>query len=104
MNRPFWSSSLKCSQLAHWGTRLELASSTRGAFSCVLNTPTGLPDWISRDSSASSFFSDSRRSEEQTSELQSPCNLVCRLLLEKKKNTSNLLTQMLYSTYARYWD
>src|SRR2546426_8960080 len=27
-----------------------------------------------------------RRSEEHTSELQSPCNLVCRLLLEKKKN------------------
>src|SRR5256885_7215919 len=32
-----------------------------------------------------------RRSEEHTSELQSPCNLVCRLLLEKKKtNTSRL--------------
>src|SRR5256885_4117869 len=29
----------------------------------------------------------SARSEEHTSELQSPCNLVCRLLLEKKKNT-----------------
>src|SRR5256885_9824811 len=28
------------------------------------------------------------RSEEHTSELQSPCNLVCRLLLEKKKNHS----------------
>src|SRR5256885_10516819 len=28
-----------------------------------------------------------RRSEEHTSELQSPCNLVCRLLLEKKNNT-----------------
>src|SRR5256885_3702606 len=28
------------------------------------------------------------RSEEHTSELQSPCNLVCRLLLEKKKGTS----------------
>src|SRR2546426_5191511 len=28
-----------------------------------------------------------RRSEEHTSELQSPCNLVCRLLLEKKKNS-----------------
>src|SRR2546426_7850196 len=28
------------------------------------------------------------RSEEHTSELQSPCNLVCRLLLEKKKSTS----------------
>src|SRR2546426_2042026 len=26
------------------------------------------------------------RSEEHTSELQSPCNLVCRLLLEKKKD------------------
>src|SRR5256885_3580796 len=29
----------------------------------------------------------STRSEEHTSELQSPCNLVCRLLLEKKKTT-----------------
>src|SRR5256885_11080913 len=28
-----------------------------------------------------------RRSEEHTSELQSPCNLVCRLLLEKKKTS-----------------
>src|SRR5256885_6302576 len=30
-------------------------------------------------------YSDARRSEEHTSELQSPCNLVCGLLLEKKK-------------------
>src|SRR5256885_7409912 len=30
---------------------------------------------------------DEVRSEEHTSELQSPCNLVCRLLLEKKKYT-----------------
>src|SRR2546426_9207300 len=30
------------------------------------------------------------RSEEHTSELQSPCNLVCRLLLEKKKKTKNI--------------
>src|SRR5256885_8266334 len=29
---------------------------------------------------------ETARSEEHTSELQSPCNLVCRLLLEKKKN------------------
>src|SRR5256885_13140008 len=28
------------------------------------------------------------RSEEHTSELQSPCNLVCRLLLEKKKTVN----------------
>src|SRR5256885_11492500 len=32
------------------------------------------------------------RSEEHTSELQSPCNLVCRLLLEKKNVTTSLLT------------
>src|SRR2546426_3025976 len=30
------------------------------------------------------------RSEEHTSELQSPCNLVCRLLLEKKKKKGGL--------------
>src|ERR1039457_3571510 len=30
------------------------------------------------------------RSEEHTSELQSPCNLVCRLLLEKKKNKKQI--------------
>src|SRR5256885_12136256 len=32
------------------------------------------------------------RSEEHTSELQSPCNLVCRLLLEKKRTYSALMT------------
>src|SRR5256885_7745393 len=32
-----------------------------------------------------SILIQSVRSEEHTSELQSPCNLVCRLLLEKKK-------------------
>src|SRR5256885_3979154 len=31
------------------------------------------------------------RSEEHTSELQSPCNLVCRLLLEKKQDADQLL-------------
>src|SRR5256885_12006620 len=30
------------------------------------------------------------RSEEHTSELQSPCNLVCRLLLEKKKDAHHV--------------
>src|SRR5256885_7090776 len=32
------------------------------------------------------FGEPTRRSEEHTSELQSPCNLVCRLLLEKKND------------------
>src|SRR5256885_4482332 len=36
------------------------------------------------------------RSEEHTSELQSPCNLVCRLLLEKKKKSRQL--QAAYSS------
>src|SRR2546426_5046784 len=35
--------------------------------------------------SANTIYAAKRRSEEHTSELQSPCNLVCRLLLEKKK-------------------
>src|SRR2546426_5019780 len=34
-----------------------------------------------------------QRSEEHTSELQSPCNLVCRLLLEKKKKKRNTTNQ-----------
>src|SRR5256885_13190259 len=34
-----------------------------------------------------------QRSEEHTSELQSPCNLVCRLLLEKKKKIYRQYTQ-----------
>src|SRR6478735_10646991 len=34
-------------------------------------------DWVASDADF--------RSEEHTSELQSPCNIVCRLLLEKKK-------------------
>src|SRR5256885_1144309 len=37
----------------------------------------------------------STRSEEHTSELQSPCNLVCRLLLEKKKNQKELTKMQL---------
>src|SRR5256885_5647534 len=36
------------------------------------------------------------RSEEHTSELQSPCNLVCRLLLEKKKKLHELEIHCVY--------
>src|SRR2546426_4225197 len=38
------------------------------------------------------------RSEEHTSELQSPCNLVCRLLLEKKKRPTPTTPTRLQST------
>src|SRR5256885_11726461 len=40
----------------------------------------------------------SPRSEEHTSELQSPCNLVCRLLLEKKKTVISSTLQFATTT------
>src|SRR2546426_5119071 len=42
-----------------------------------------------------SRFAREGRSEEHTSELQSPCNLVCRLLLEKKKKKKKQSTHSL---------
>src|SRR5688572_32502027 len=44
-----------------------------------------------RPGSASPYSPSSRRSEEHTSELQSQSNLVCRLLLEKKKKNKNTM-------------
>src|SRR5437867_6316574 len=41
------------------------------------------------ESATPSPFESTRRSEEHTSELQSPYDLVCRLLLEKKKEKKN---------------
>src|SRR2546426_9361534 len=52
-----------------WGCR---AVSVGGTLLALVGTLPFL--WMTQD-----------RSEEHTSELQSPCNLVCRLLLEKKK-------------------
>src|SRR5688500_19277124 len=56
-------------------------SATRRAMARCASVPT-LPATAPR----------SMRSEEHTSELQSPCNLVCRLLLEKKKRKRNART------------
>src|SRR5256885_8681756 len=42
-------------------------------------------DQLLHDREAETEATVGARSEEHTSELQSPCNLVCRLLLEKKK-------------------
>src|ERR1022692_1795595 len=42
------------------------------------------------------------RSEEHTSELQSPCNLVCRLLLEKKTGTGRIPTRRSRWTLQQY--
>src|SRR5256885_11130033 len=41
------------------------------------------------------------RSEEHTSELQSPCNLVCRLLLEKKQQLALLLLLVIVAFSSR---
>src|SRR5256885_11945332 len=41
--------------------------------------------WSCQVSDSTARTAPAIRSEEHTSELQSPCNLVCRLLLEKKK-------------------
>src|SRR5256885_2397726 len=49
---------------------------------------------ISYSLSASKGTSPTSRSEEHTSELQSPCNLVCRLLLEKKKYDQGLVDRI----------
>src|SRR5438876_7476967 len=45
----------------------------------------------------------SARSEEHTSELQSPVHLVCRLLLEKKNNKSDNMTQKHSDNRSRYY-
>src|SRR6516162_10216189 len=41
----------------------------------------------------------SKRSEEHTSELQSPCNLVCRLLLDKKKKRGRKASEQLLNLH-----
>src|SRR5256885_5447026 len=47
-----------------------------------------------RDGDQRIFTGMAKRSEEHTSELQSPCNLVCRLLLEKKKKKKNSISNI----------
>src|SRR5256885_7583977 len=47
---------------------------------------TACSPWLPCRGERTKAASSRSRSEEHTSELQSPCNLVCRLLLEKKKN------------------
>src|SRR2546430_8369902 len=64
-----------------------------------LSMPTGPPPNLSRTHCRSlrSMTSRPERSEEHTSELQSQSNLVCRLLLEKKKNADrDVLYEQLY--------
>src|SRR5437764_1599006 len=57
------------------------------------------PPWRSRCSRATA-----RRSEEHTSELQSPMYLVCRLLLEKKKKKQNNKRELNQRTRTKQYD
>src|SRR2546426_1925121 len=58
----------------------------------ALATTLGLVAGLVPSAAASGTIRVALRSEEHTSELQSPCNLVCRLLLEKKKKRSKCAT------------
>src|SRR2546421_7063856 len=70
----------------------------------------GGDDWIGGDSGADTLVggAGNDRSEEHTSELQSRSDLVCRLLLEKKKKTMikgyTLVSKQLYLTATRVRD
>src|SRR5207248_11136630 len=58
-----------------------------------LSGPLEVYELIGAGSVRSRLQAAAARSEEHTSELQSPYDLVCRLLLEKKKNTSHRSNQ-----------
>src|SRR2546426_2177938 len=64
------------------------ARNSSGSWPQLISTGQGLPclKYFSRICRPCLPGEIHNRSEEHTSELQSPCNLVCRLLLEKKKN------------------
>src|SRR5205807_9829028 len=57
-----------------WTVKLEETGGTKPSMAATVRVPANVAE---------------PRSEEHTSELQSPCNLVCRLLLEKKKKNKN---------------
>src|SRR2546422_8412030 len=81
----------KATNVRSRGSRPRSIETTRVASSMLVVTIAWIPHAASssdRPSGAATFVSIARvaRSEEHTSELQSRLHLVCRLLLEKKKN------------------
>src|SRR2546426_6745290 len=69
------------------GRSLPVRRSRTGPSTCGITSPARVTS--TQSPSRMSFASIKSRSEEHTSELQSPCNLVCRLLLEKKKKNKH---------------
>src|SRR3989454_6506409 len=76
------STTVSCGALAV-GVAASCTATVTDTDSGTKTTPTGTVNWSSSDAAGAV-----QRSEEHTSELQSPCNLVCRLLLEKKKTST----------------
>src|SRR2546426_9004758 len=82
---------------------VRIATSSRVCHEAVISRPAPAPSGAGRPAAAPRGsrhkgragrripVGRSPRSEEHTSELQSPCNLVCRLLLEKKKKQSEMI-------------
>src|SRR5260370_18907019 len=71
-----------------------------GSFHQGISQPPKKRVTVSAEIAAMAMYSDmkkSARSEEHTSELQSHLNLVCRLLLEKKKNVMQRLSSTRYT-------
>ena len=66
-----------------------------------VTSPTTTADDSDDADTAHTSSKSTPRSEEHTSELQSPCNLVCRLLLEKKKNKQQQTTNKKQKTKTK---
>src|SRR5688500_19250734 len=76
------------STLFPYTTLFRSSSRNRGLSSGARSTTGNGSDHVFPPSS-DRYTATPPRSEEHTSELQSPCNLVCRLLLEKKKKSDD---------------
>src|SRR5699024_11805928 len=77
----FLNPNMSCGAHIQYQPRSQYMHSPQGTIcSTTMRSPTDTPWWAS---------ASAERSEEHTSELQSRFDLVCRLLLEKKKNISS---------------
>src|SRR5256885_12760863 len=76
--------------------------STLFPYTTLFRSPEDCPGACIRADVAARTAAVVDRSEEHTSELQSPCNLVCRLLLEKKKNRTTLQSTRLHAPHRKW--
>src|SRR2546430_10540536 len=78
-------------------------STVKAAGFATTTGPTGIFLLANLSAGHYQFSAGAARSEEHTSELQSQSNLVCRLLLEKKKNIEDVAaTGLTYETHPNY--